>query len=200
MSPSPSKGDLTRDRLIATGAALARTEGLDGLTIGTLASAAGMSKSGVFAHFGSREDLQLCILDAASAAFSERVFRPALRERRGLPRLRSIARHWLDFIAEMGDAGGCILMAAASEFDDRPGPLRDRVQAMQRQLRGEIERCVQMAIDAGDLRPDSDAAQVAFELYALVLGSHHDLRLFGTDAVIARAERAFRALVQRHLP
>ena len=201
MSPALSKGDQTRDRLIQLGAGLARVEGLEGLTIGNLASAAGMSKSGVFAHFGSREDLQLCILDAASQAFSERVFRPALRERRGLPRLKAIARNWLAFLHDMGsDEGGCIMMAAASEYDDRPGPVRDRVQAMQRRLRGELERAVQMAIEAGDLRADSDAAQIAFELYALVLGTHHDLRLFGSEAAGPRAERAFQALLRRHLP
>lgn len=200
MNTQPSKGDLTRERLIATGTALARTEGLDGLTIGTLASAAGMSKSGVFAHFGSREDLQLCILDKATEAFTDQVFRPALRERRGLPRCRAIVRHWLAFLRGMGETGGCILMAAASEFDDKPGPLRDRVRGYQRQLRTEVQRCLQMAIDSGDLRPGSDAAQLAFETYALVLGTHHDLRLFGTDEVIARAGRAFEALLQRHLP
>lgn len=201
MSPALSKGDQTRDRLIQLGAGLARVDGLEGLTIGNLASAAGMSKSGVFAHFGSREDLQLCILDAASQAFSDLVFRPALRERRGLPRLKTIARNWLAFLRGMGsDEGGCIMMAAASEYDDRPGPVRDRVQTMQRRLRSELERAVQMAIDAGDLRADSDAAQFAFELYALVLGTHHDLRLFGSEAAAPRAERAFEALLKRHLP
>lgn len=200
MNPAPSKGDLTRDRLIATGAALARTEGLEGLTIGGLAAAANMSKSGVFAHFGSREDLQLCILDKASEAFTDQVFRPALRERRGLPRFRAIASRWMDFLRGMGESGGCILMAAASEFDDKPGPVRERVRGYQRQLRNEMERCVQMAIDVGDLRPGSDAGQIAFETYAIVLGSHHDLRLFQAEDVIARAERAFAALLQRHLP
>ena len=200
MISAPSKGDLTRDRLIATGAALARTEGLEGLTIGGLAAAANMSKSGVFAHFGSREDLQLCILDKASEAFTDEVFRPALRERRGLPRFRAIASRWMAFLRGMGESGGCILMAAASEFDDKPGPVRERVRGYQRQLRNEMERCVQMAIDVGDLRLGSDAGQIAFETYAIVLGSHHDLRLFQAEDVIARAERAFAALLQRHLP
>ncbi|KFL37909.1 TetR/AcrR family transcriptional regulator [Arenimonas donghaensis] len=200
MSPSPSKGDHTRNRLVEAGAAIARIEGLDGLTIGNLAAAAGMSKSGVFAHFGSREDLQLDILERASEAFADQVFRPAFRERRGLPRFRAVFRQWLAFLGGMGDAGGCILMAAASEFDDKPGPVRERVQANQRQMRGEIERCVQMAVDAGELRADSDVAQIAFETFALVLGSHHDLRLFGADEVIPRAERAFDALLQRHYP
>lgn len=200
MSSQPSKGDQTRERLIALGAGLARADGLEGLTIGNLATAAGMSKSGVFAHFGSREDLQLCILDAASAVFSERVFRNALRERRGLPRLRAIVRHWLGFLSGMGNEGGCILMAAASEYDDRPGPVRDRVQQMQRQLRGEIERAVTLAVEAGDLAPDSDPAQIGFELHALVLGTHHDLRLFGSEAAVPRAEHAFEALLKRYLP
>jgi AcrR family transcriptional regulator len=154
----------------------------------------------VFAHFGSREDLQLCILDKASEAFTDQVFRPALRERRGLPRFRAIASRWMDFLRNMGESGGCILMAAASEFDDKPGPVRERVRGYQRQLRNEMERCVQMAIDVGDLRPGSDAGQIAFETYAIVLGSHHDLRLFQAEDVIARAERAFAALLQRHLP
>ena len=195
-----SKGDLTRDRLIAAGTLLARVDGLDGLTIGRLASAAKMSKSGVFAHFGSREDLQICILDKAAEAFIDRVFRPALRERRGLPRYRAIVANWLDFIRRMGDDGGCVLMAAAAEFDDRPGPMHDCVQDRQRRLRGDLQRCVQMAIEAGDLRSDADPAQITFETYALVLGTHHDLRLFGTDEVAARAEHAFNALIQRYLP
>jgi len=100
----------------------------------------------------------------------------------------------------MGGDGGCILMAAATEFDDKPGPVRDRVRERQLQLRSEMQRCLLMAIDVGDLRADSDAGQIAFETYALVLGTHHDLRLFGADEVIARAERAFAALLQRHLP
>ncbi|MBN6151104.1 TetR/AcrR family transcriptional regulator [Xanthomonas sp. AmX2] len=200
MSMQPRKGDLTRERLVGAGCALARTEGLDGVTIGALAALAGMSKSGVFAHFGTREDLQLCILDRASEEFTEQVFRPALRERRGLPRFRAIARHWLRFLRDMGKTGGCVLMAAASEFDDKPGPLRERVRTYQRQLRGEIQRCAQMAIDAGDLRSESDAAQIAFETYAVALACHHDLRLFGADEVLARAERAMEALLQRYIP
>lgn len=200
MNAQPSKGDLTRDRLIATGSMLARTEGLDGLTIGALASAAGMSKSGVFAHFGSREDLQLCILDHAAEVFTEQVFRPALRERRGVPRYRAVMRHWLDYLRGLGKGGGCILIAAVSEFDDKPGPVRERVHAYERQLRGELQRCAQLAIDAGDLRADSDAAQIAFETYALALVVHHDLRLFGPGEVVARAERALDALLQRHVP
>lgn len=200
MNAASSKGEQTRDRLIRLGAGLARAEGLEGLTIGNLASAAAMSKSGVFAHFGSREDLQLCILDAASALFSDQVFRPAMRERRGLPRLRAIVRRWLGFLQGLGSEGGCIMMAAASEYDDRPGPVRDRVQQMQRQLRGELERAVAMAVDAGDLAPASDAAQIGFELHALVLGTHHDLRLFGSEAAVPRAEHAFEALLKRYLP
>lgn len=200
MSMQPSKGDLTRERLVGVGCALARTEGLEGVTIGGLAAMAGMSKSGVFAHFGTREDLQLCILDRASEEFTEHVFRPALRERRGLPRFRAIARRWLDFLRGLGEWGGCVLMAAASEFDDKPGPVRERVRTYQKQLRGEIQRCAQMAVDAGDLRSGSDAAQIAFETYAVVLAFHHDLRLFGTDEVRARAERALEALLQRYVP
>lgn len=199
-STPPAKGAATREAILARSYALACRSGLEGLTIGLVASEVGMSKSGVFAHFGSREDLQLCILDKAAEAFTDQVFRPALRERRGLPRCRAIVRHWLAFLRGMGETGGCILMAAASEFDDKPGPLRDRVRGYQRQLRTEVQRCLQMAIDSGDLRPGSDAAQLAFETYALVLGTHHDLRLFGTDEVIARAGRAFEALLQRHLP
>jgi AcrR family transcriptional regulator len=186
--------------LINVGSALARTEGLDGLTIGGLAAAADMSKSGVFAHFGSREDLQLCILDRAAVVFTEQVFQPALRERRGLPRFRAVARFWLDYLRGLGEAGGCIMMAAASEFDDKPGPVRERVQTYQRQLRSEIQRCAQLAIDVGDLHADSDAAQIAFETYGLVLVSHHDLRLFGADEVVARAERATEALLRRYAP
>jgi len=195
-----SKGANTRDRLVERATELARSDGLEGLTIGSVASAAHMSKSGVFAHFGSREDLQLAVLDHAADGFVEAVIRPALRERRGLPRLRAIMERWTGFVERFGDHGGCILIAAASEFDDRPGAVRERVLEHQRRLRQEMTRCAAMAVECGDLRADTDPAQLAFETYALVLVTHHDLRLFGADEVLDRARRGFESLLSRYLP
>ncbi len=195
-----AKGTNTRDRLIERATELARCEGLEGLTIGSVASAAGMSKSGVFAHFGSREDLQLAVLDHAAEGFTDTVIRPALRERRGLPRLRAIIERWMGFVQHFGDRGGCIMIGAASEFDDRPGAVRDRLMEHQRSLRREMTRCAALAVECGDLKADTDPAQLAFETYALVLVTHHDLRLFGAGEVLERARRAFDALIARNLP
>lgn len=192
----PSKGDLTRQRLTHEAALIARAQGLEGLSIGSVAEAAGMSKSGVFAHFGSREDLQIAVLDAAAEFFAETVFRPALRERRGLPRIEALVERWFDFVAAQ-PSGGCILTAAASEFDDRPGPVRERVRAKLLQLRGDLERAVQLAIEAGDFRRELDAGQFAFELHALLLVVHHDARLLDPETARARGRSAFRGLVER---
>src|ERR1700749_4661627 len=124
-STATNKGAATREAVVERALIIARKEGFEGLTIGGIATAVGMSKSGVFAHFGSREDLQLAVLDAAAQGFTESVFLPAIREKRGLPRLRAIMRNWVSWLRNAG--GGCPMISAAIEYDDRAGPIRDRV-------------------------------------------------------------------------
>lgn len=192
-APPTAKGAATRELILARAFDLAREDGMEGLSIGAVASSAGMSKSGVFAHFGSREQLQLALLEAVAARFLEFIKAPAIREPRGLPRLRKIAERW----CEWGriNQSGCVLLSAAVEYDGRSnGPLRERVLRQQSDWRNELKRAIQQAIDAGHLRRDTDGTQLAFEIYALMLGLHHDAGLFGYEEARPRAEIALERL------
>jgi AcrR family transcriptional regulator len=142
--------------------------GLEGLSIGALAEVTGMSKSGVFAHFGSREELQISVIREYHARFEEEVFFPAIREPRGLPRLRALFERWVRRVSVELDSG-CIYISGAVEFDDRPGPVRDALVEMVRTWHAALERAIRGAIDEGHLRADSDAAQMLFEIHGLIL-------------------------------
>lgn len=192
-----SKGQHTRDAIIQRALELARRHGLDGLTIGGLAEAMGMSKSGVFAHFGSREDLQLAVLESATRAFTDAVFAPAIRQRRGLPRLRAIVTHMAQFYRDISTHGGCVVLSAATEFDDQPGVIRDRVIAYEQQMRREMVRAIQMAIDSGEVRPDTDPLQLDFQIHGLMLACHQHLRVLQDPQAITRALQGFEHLLQR---
>ncbi|MGN2242337.1 TetR/AcrR family transcriptional regulator [Frateuria sp. GZRR33] len=189
---APAKGLATRELILEHAYELARVGGLEGLSIGTLATDVGMSKSGVFAHFGSREDLQLAVLDAAARRFMAHVLMPALSAPRGLPRLRAIVAQWCEW-GRM-HTSGCVLLTAAGEYDGREGPLHDAVVAQQAGWRGELEKGIAQAVAAGHLRADTDAPQLAFEIYALMLGLHHDAGLFGFEQAIGRVHAAFERL------
>ncbi|MBB1060504.1 TetR family transcriptional regulator C-terminal domain-containing protein [Marilutibacter spongiae] len=193
-----SKGVATRDSIIDRAYGIACAGGLESLSIGPLAQAVGMSKSGVFAHFGSREDLQLAVLDNAAARFFDAVLVPALKAERGLDRLRAIMEGWFDWVRQ--NEGGCLLVAAVSEYDDRPGALRDRVVAQQRRRRQDIARAAGHAIERGQLDPATDPMQLSFELYCLALGVHHDAGLFGYPDSLARGLAGLDRLLQRHAP
>jgi AcrR family transcriptional regulator len=188
-----TKGAATRDSIIERAVQIVRKEGFEGLSIGTVATSVGMSKSGVFAHFGSREELQLAVLDAAAQRFTEQVFLPAIRERRGLPRLEAIGRRWMKWLRS--EHGGCPMVSAAIEYDDRPGTIRERVIFYQTRLRNELARAIGMAVESGELRADTDPAQLAFEIFGIELAMHHDSRLFGFDEAIERSERALERLI-----
>lgn len=192
-----SKGTATRDAIIDRAYEIARFSGVEGLSIGPLAQAVGMSKSGVFAHFGSREDLQLAVIEAAAARFAEAVLTPALSQPRGLPRLRAVMHNWFDWIG--GNEGGCVLMGSVTEYDDRPGPLRDQVVLNEQRWRDMLRRTIQLAIDAGHLR-DGDTAQYAFELYAFPLTVHHEAGLFGYESSRRRGEIAVERWISAHAP
>lgn len=193
----PTKGEQTRITILDEALNIARRLGLEGLTIGTLAEATGMSKSGLFAHFGSREDLQLATLEHVKTSFGEQVLAPVLKVDRGLPRLRALFVSWLDWKAAPGP-GGCVLQSAAHEYDDRPGRIRDSVVDGQRQALAMIERATRLAIQEGHLQADTDPAQIAFEMYGQVLVSFNHRRLLGDREARKRALLAFEELVARH--
>ena len=144
-----SKGVTTRATILDHAYGIACASGLEGLSIAPLAAAVGMSKSGVFAHFGSRQGLQLAVLDDAAERFGNAVLIPALSLPRGQPRLRAIMRNWFEWVRNT--TGGCVLLGAATEYDDRRGPLRDRVLHNDRRWRTELRRTIEQAVDAMDL-------------------------------------------------
>jgi AcrR family transcriptional regulator len=157
-----------------------------------------MSKSGLFAHFGSREDLQLAVLEHAAQRYGETVLMPALKIERGLPRLRAMFAHWLDWTLASGLPGGCIMIAAAAEYDDRPGPIRDAVIANQHRGNAVTRKAVRLAIEEGHLKTDTDPEQITFELLGIVLASHNHRRLLGDKEARKRALKAFEELIARH--
>jgi AcrR family transcriptional regulator len=171
--------------------------GLEGLSIGALAEVTRMSKSGVFAHFGSREELQISVIREYHAKFEDEVFYPALREPRGLPRLRALFERWLKRVSVEIDSG-CIYISGAVEFDDRPGPVRDALASMVRSWHGALERAIRIAVDEGHLLPDTDATQLLFELHGLVLALHHDARFLRLPGAMDRARRAFEHVIAHY--
>lgn len=191
------KGEQTRAAIVDAALGMSARDGLEGLTIGALAERMGMSKSGVFAHFGSREDLQLAVLKAYERRFVDGILVPALRERRGLPRLRAIGERWIERTA-IEAAQGCILIAGATEYDDRPGVLRDELVAMVRSWQRELTRAIRQSIETGELRDDVDAADLVFGLYGIILVLHHDARLLDNPDALGRARRAFARLIDAH--
>jgi AcrR family transcriptional regulator len=193
-----TKGEQTRAAILDEALRVASKLGLEGLTIGGLAEATGMSKSGLFAHFGSREDLQLAVLEHAAQRYGETVLMPALKIERGLPRLRAMFEHWLDWTLASGLPGGCIMIAAAAEYDDRPGPIRDAVIANQHRGNAVTRKAVRLAIEEGHLKTDTDPEQITFELLGIVLASHNHRRLLGDKEARTRALKAFEELVARH--
>ncbi len=180
------KGDVTRTAILDAALAMASREGLEGLTIGALSEALNMSKSGVFAHFGSREQLQLAVLQAYARQFVEAVLEVAVKQARGLPRLRALAERWLNYLAHALEAG-CILIGSAAEYDDRQGPVRDAVVALVAGWQSELIKAVRLAMDEGHVHRDVDPRQVAFELYGLLLAAHQSVRLFHAADAVRRA-------------
>jgi AcrR family transcriptional regulator len=192
------KGQLTRASILDSALSLASQMGLEGLSIGALAEVAGMSKSGVFAHFGSREELQIAVIREYHRRFEEEVFFPAMREPRGVPRLRALFERWLRRVSVEVDSG-CIYISGAVEFDDRPGPVRDALVSMVRSWQDALERAIRIAIEDGQLKPDTDAQQMLFEMHGLILALHHDARLMRTPGAPQRARLAFDRLVDLYL-
>ncbi|MBL8334323.1 MAG: TetR/AcrR family transcriptional regulator [Rubrivivax sp.] len=192
------KGQQTRATILEAALGLASHMGLEGLSIGALAEVTGMSKSGVFAHFGSREELQISVIREYHAHFEEEVFTPSMSEPRGLPRLRALFERWIRRVSVELDSG-CIYISGAVEFDDRPGPVRDALVLMVRTWHAALERAIQMAVDEGHLRPDTDAGQMLFEIHGLILALHHDARFLRNAGTLERARVGFERVVRDYL-
>jgi AcrR family transcriptional regulator len=184
------KGRQTRAAILDAALGLASHIGLEGLSIGALAEVAQMSKSGVFAHFGSREGLQISVIREYHARFEDEVFTPALAEARGLPRLRSLFERWIRRVSLELDSG-CIYISGAVEFDDRPGPVRDALAAMVMAWHAALERAIRLAVEEGHLRADTDPMQLLFELHGLILALHHDARFLRLPGALERARAGF---------
>jgi AcrR family transcriptional regulator len=193
------KGEQTRTLILNEAVSLASEVGLEGLSIGALAGRLDMSKSGLFAHFGSKEDLQVRTLRRAQELFLEQVISPALKQPQGLSRLRVLFSGWLAWLESNDDLpGGCLMLAASAEYDDRPGAVRDLLVAGQRELRGAVAKAIRLGIDEGQLDPQTDPWQLTFELFGIVLAAHHDLRLLGDTRAFDRAGDALERLIEAH--
>jgi AcrR family transcriptional regulator len=195
---SRTKGERTRATILDEALRIVSKAGLDGLTIGTLAEATGMSKSGLFAHFGSREELLLAVLAHGQAEFTEVVFQPAMAKPRGLPRLRAMFVNWLDWTESAELPGGCPMIGGASEFDDRPGPVREMLAGGQRAWIETLKRAVRQAVEENQLAKDTDPEQIAFEIFGIALVVHHHRRLLGYKKARERALLALDSLLKRY--
>jgi AcrR family transcriptional regulator len=191
------KGQQTRAAILEAALGLASHVGLEGLSIGALAEVTGMSKSGVFAHFGSREELQISVVREYHAKFDEEVFRPAMKEPRGMPRLAALFERWLRRVSLEIDSG-CIYISGAVEFDDRPGPVRDALAAMVQTWHAALGRAIRIAVEEGHLREDADPAQMLFEIHGLVLALHHDARFLRASGALDRARVGFRRVASHY--
>jgi AcrR family transcriptional regulator len=184
------KSHTTRNSILRRAVDIASLEGLEGLTIGRLADELQMSKSGLFAHFGSKEELQLATIGAASLRFVDEVVRPALRSERGYPRLIAICRSWLNYVGRRVFPGGCFFAAASFEFDGRPGPVRDAVVAAMDAWIAALEKAIRLAKQEGHLEASVDPAQLAFELNAIFFGANFAWHLRNDANALRRAEKA----------
>jgi AcrR family transcriptional regulator len=185
------RGNQTRESILQAAADIASVHGLDGLTIGRLATELGMSKSGLFAHFGSKEELQLATIDAASRRFVDRVIRPSRHLPRGRERLEALLGDWLGYLRDEVFEGGCFFHTIKAEFDSRAeGPVRDRVIEYTQQFYGLLIRETRKAQEAGDLDPSGDAEQLAFEVDALGSAANQHFQLMRDPSAFDRARAA----------
>ena len=187
-----TKGERTRKTILDTAAALATQEGLEPLSIARLAEATGMSKSGLFAHFGSKEELQLATVDHASALFVDEVIAPARSAPRGVARVWSLCDNMVDYSERQVFPGGCFFASTSFEFNNKPGPVRDRIEHMLRSWLSYLEHAVEQAQDAGELDPSLSAREVAFQLDAFAQSANAQFQLFRDRRVFDEARRAIR--------
>ena len=195
---STTKGEETRSQILAAAVEQASAAGFESLTIGTLAEKTGMSKSGLFAHFGSKQELQIAALDEAARQFTEAVFLPAMKSPRGLKRLTALFDNWITWPTRKNLPGGCPIDAASREYHHQPGVMRTAVVERQQMLDRELAKAVQMAIDTGELKTGTDPRQFAFDMLGIILVFYRAELLLGFDEASQRARVAFDRLVAQH--
>lgn len=193
------KGSETKQRLLQTGLDLMSVHGVDGVTLGQLATAASISKSGLFAHFKSKEQLQIELLDAMAVVASTFIFEPAMKTPPGLRRLRSVMEHWRGWWRRAGLAGGCPIASAFFELDDIDGQIRDYVATMEQEWRGQLAILVQEAVDLSELSANTDVDQFVWDLCSNYLGHHVSSRFMRSSEADERARRSFEALIAMNL-
>ena len=194
---SLQKGQQTKAAIVDAALGLATQIGLEGLSIGALAEVTQMSKSGVFAHFGSREELQISVVREYHARFEQEVFFPALQAPRGLQRLRTLFANWMQRTSVEIDSG-CIYISGAVEFDDRPGPVRDAIASSVKTWLAAVHRAVTQAQEAQQLDMHASPQQVLFEIHGLILALHYEARFLKTPGSIGRANQGFENILQRY--
>jgi AcrR family transcriptional regulator len=191
-----TKGQETRAAILDKAAAISSRLGLEALSIGGLAGEVGMSKSGLFGHFHSKEQLQLDVLQFTVDRFVARVIAPSFSEPRGIPRIRALFANWISWERSAGLPGGCLFITASTEFDDRPGRLRDKLVAYQQDWVDVLATAARIAVEEGHFRPDLDREQFAYDFYSCMLAYHHFSRLMHDPEALPRAERSFERLIE----
>lgn len=191
------KGQQTKAAIIDAALGMATQIGLEGLSIGAVADAMHMSKSGVFAHFGSREELQISVIREYHQRFEQEIFYPAMDMPRGLPRVRALFHNWLLRTSAEIDSG-CLYISGAVEFDDRPGPVRDVLVSSVKTWLSALHRAVTQARDEQDLLKDIDATQMSFEIHGLILALHYEVRFLKNAKSLSRAKQGFEHILERY--
>lgn len=191
------KGQQTKAAIVEAALGVATQVGLEGLSIGALAEATQMSKSGVFAHFGSREELQISVIREYHHRFEQEVFYPAMKQPRGLPRLRAMFANWMQRTSIEIDSG-CLYISGAVEFDDREGPVRDALVGSVMTWHAALRRAIQSARELGQLRADVEDDQMLFEIHGLILALHYEARFLKHPGAIARANAGFDRILKQY--
>ncbi|TGN04236.1 TetR/AcrR family transcriptional regulator [Leptospira dzoumogneensis] len=190
----------TRSRILDKGLGVVSRSGLEGLSLGPLAELSGMSKSGLFAHFGSKEEIQISILNYTAEFSRSKVLEPALRSKEGLPRLRSLVKHWMGWSKKAGLPGGCPIAAGLFELDDSKGPVRQKLLSMESEWRALLKKFTKECVDLEELRSDLDLDQFVWELCGIYLVHHTSLRFLKDPKADYRANKAFESLLERSKP
>jgi AcrR family transcriptional regulator len=198
MEARTAKSELTRAAIVGAALDLAAAEGLEAISLQTVADRVGLSKSGVFSRVGSREALQIAVLEEYGRRFIADVFVPSMQQPKGLPRLNEIVRRWIVRMRDVEAQQGCIFTAGAFELDDREGPLRDFLLAEVTRWRAALRRTVLQAVEAGHLNADTDPEQLVAEIYSLAMGLLHDIRFLRDPRAPDRAQRSWERLVKTY--
>ncbi len=195
-----AKGKTTRSMIVRSALREASSQGLEGISIGALAKKLDMSKSGLFAHFGSKDGLQKAVLELGAELFVAKVVRPATTKERGLPRVVALFDNWLEWTDSEVVPGGCLFMSSTFELDDRPGLARDVLAVTMREFRNTLARAAAIAVEEGHFRTDLDLAQFAFQMHAILLAHQVEARLFRSPDASDIARKAFESLLSTATP